>query len=100
RIAIIATLRRIVSPLVIILLIASTVSIFLGELVDAGVIILMVVLSVAVDLFQSHRSQRAAERLRQIVEVQATVRRDGRWSDVSIREVVPGDLVRLSAGDI
>jgi Mg2+-importing ATPase len=92
--------RRIFNPLVIVLLIASLLSAIVGERVQASIIALMVVASGAIDLFQTHRSQQAAERLRRRVEHQATVRRDGAWIDVPVREVVPGDRIRLSAGDI
>ncbi len=97
----VASLRRVVSPLVVILLIASAVLAALRELIDAAVIALLVGLSVGIDLLQAHhRSLRAAERLRRRVEVQATVKRDGSWHDISVRDIVPGDRVRLSAGDI
>ncbi len=88
------------NPLVIILLIASVVSALLGERVNASIIVLMVVLSVVLNFVQTYRSQRAAERLRDAVAPTATVLRDGTWSEIRRREVVPGDVVRLAAGDL
>jgi Mg2+-importing ATPase len=88
------------NPLVIILLIASLVSAILGERVNAAIIATMVLLSVAVNFVQAYRSQRAVERLRQRVAPTAAVLRDSRWGDVPRRELVPGDLIRLSAGDL
>ncbi|MET0852942.1 MAG: magnesium-translocating P-type ATPase [Candidatus Rokuibacteriota bacterium] len=87
------------NPLCVILLLAGTASAVLGEPVNAIIIVLMVVLSVALNFVQSFRSQRAAERLRQDVAPTATVLRDGRWDEVPRRELVPGDLIRLAAGD-
>jgi Mg2+-importing ATPase len=87
------------NPLVIILLIASLASAILGDVVNASIIALMVVLSVVLNFVQTYRSQRAADRLREEVAPTATVLRDGRWMEVARRELVPGDTVRLIAGD-
>ena len=92
--------RLFASPLVLILLVASAVSAWLGEDVDAGIIVAIVLLSVIVDFWQSYRSQQAADRLRSSVASTATVRRDGTWKEIPLRQLVPGDVVRLSAGDI
>ena len=88
------------NPLVTILLVASIASAFLGEIVGAVIIVTMVVLGTALNFFQTYRSQRAAERLREGVAPTATVMRDGRWIELARRAIVPGDLVRLTAGDL
>src|SRR5437899_3853650 len=87
------------NPLVIILLIASAASAVLGERVNASIIVLMVALSVALNFVQTYRSHRVAERLRDAVAPTATALRDGTWSEIRRRELVPGDIVRLAAGD-
>jgi Mg2+-importing ATPase len=73
---------------------------FLGEKVDAGIIGVIVLLSAAIDLTQTYRSQQAIEQLRQQVAPTATVLRSGEWKEIRRRDVVPGDIVRLSAGDL
>jgi Mg2+-importing ATPase len=88
------------NPLVLILLIAAVASAFLGEKVDAGIIGVIVLLSAAIDLIQTYRSQRAIEELRQQVAPTATVLRSGEWKEIRRRDVVPGDIVWLSAGDL
>src|SRR5215470_3697714 len=88
------------NPLVIILLIASVISSFVGEPVDAAIIALVVMLSVALNFVQTSRSQRAAERLRAQVAPTARVLRDGGWTEIPRREIVPGDVIQLSAGDL
>jgi P-type Mg2+ transporter len=88
------------NPLVLILLVASGVSAWLGEDVDAGIIATIVLLSVGINFWQSYRSQRAADRLRASVAPTATVLRDGTWQETPLRQIVPGDVVRLSAGDL
>src|SRR4029453_14571105 len=82
------------NPLVIILLIASAASAILGERVNASIIVLMVVLSVVLNFVQTYRSHRIAERLRDAVAPTATVLRDGTWSEIRRRDLVPGDIVR------
>lgn len=93
-------LTFVANPLVAILLIASIVSATLGEVVNASIIILMVLLSIALNFLQTFRSQRAVERLRAGVALTSTVLRDGRWVELPRRELVPGDIIRLSAGDL
>ena len=88
------------NPLALVLLAASGISAFVGDAVDASIIATLVVLSAAINLFQTWRSQRAAEDLRQRVAPTATALRDGQWREVPRRDIVPGDLVRLSAGDL
>src|SRR6266436_5825405 len=88
------------NPLVVILLVASAIAGTLGQHVDALIIVTMVVLGVAINFWQSYRSQRAAERLRSSVIPTATVLRDGVWLETPVRNVVPGDVFRLSAGDL
>jgi Mg2+-importing ATPase len=87
------------SPLVLILILASAVSAVLGDVVNAAIIALMVALSVILNFVQTYRSQRAAERLREEAAPTATVRRDGAWTELPRRLLVPGDIVRLGAGD-
>ncbi|MDE3112335.1 MAG: magnesium-translocating P-type ATPase [Chloroflexota bacterium] len=88
------------SPLVLILLAACVVSAALGDAANATIIASMVVLSGALTLVQTYRSERAAEELRGLVAPTATVLRDGAWSEVPQRDLVPGDVIRLGAGDL
>src|SRR5437762_9547481 len=87
------------NPLVVILLIASLASALLGERVNASLIVLMVVLSIVLNFVQTYRSHRVAERLRDAVAPTASALRDGTWTEIRRRDLVPGDIVRLAAGD-
>jgi Mg2+-importing ATPase len=89
-----------INPLAIILLVASAISAAVGEVLNASIIALMVLLSAALNFVQTYRSQRAVERIRKEVAPTATVLRDGNWIDIPRRELVPGDVFRLSAGDL
>ncbi len=86
--------------LVIILLIAATISVFLGQTVDATIIFVIIIASVTLDFFQEYKAGNAAELLRQKIISQASVLRDGDQRELPITNLVPGDVVSLSAGDL
>jgi P-type Mg2+ transporter len=88
------------NPLVLILVLAAVVSAFLGDPVDARIITTVVLMSAVIDLVQTHRSQSAVEKLRRQVAPTASALSDGEWKEIPRREVVPGDIVRLCAGDL
>ncbi|HEX8966706.1 MAG TPA: HAD-IC family P-type ATPase, partial [Chloroflexota bacterium] len=88
------------NPLVLILIAAALISIRFGEVLDAGIIIVVILLSVALDFFQVFRSEQAANRLKSLVALTTTVIRDGRPAQIPVREIVPGDIVELRAGDL
>jgi len=88
------------NPLVIILLIAGLVSYLLGEHESAIIVFSIVVMSTLLDFYQEHKAGRAAEMLRDRVALTATVIRDGVKREVKMTEMVPGDIILLSAGDV
>ena len=88
------------SPVTLILIISAIVSGFLGDPRDAAIILIIVLVSVILDFTQEFRAGKAAEALRKRVATAATVLRNGTKQDVEISELVPGDVIQLSAGDI
>jgi Mg2+-importing ATPase len=88
------------NPLALVLLGAAGVSAWLGDATGAAIIVVIVVIGAGINFVQTYRSSRAILRLRAGVAVTATVSRDGQWREVPRREVVPGDVIRLSAGDL
>ena len=66
----------------------------------SGIILVMVLVSGTMTLVQSVRSNKAAEKLKSLVKVTATVRRENRYNEIPMEEIVCGDLVKLSAGDM
>jgi P-type Mg2+ transporter len=87
-------------PLVAVLLVAAVISAVLGDMVNASIIVVMVLGSIGLDFVQTRRSQQAAERLRSSVAPTVTVLRDGQWLECPRRELVPGDVIALSAGNL
>ena len=93
-------LLRFRNPLVILLLGASGIAGLTGDLRSFTITLVMVALSVGLDFFQEHRADRAAERLRGSAVTRACVARDGRLRELPAPELVPGDVVALTAGDL
>ena len=92
-------LRQFKNVLVIILLAAALISFALGETVDAAVILGIVFAVSLLGFFQEYRAERALEALKRMAALTATVIRGGVESEISARELVPGDIVVLSVGD-
>ncbi len=88
------------SPLVLILVAASLVSIAVGDRVEAGIILAIVAMSALLGFVQEARSEAAVAALQARLALRATVIRDGKQQEIQIREVVRGDVVVLGAGDI
>ncbi len=98
--ALLAFLARFKNPLVIILLLAAILSFFFGDKASFFIIITIVALSVGLDFFNTYRSEQAAEALKDRVRVKAHVMREGHEHIISVSELVPGDIVLLSAGKV
>ncbi len=92
-------------PLNALLLTLAAISYFLGDIRAAVVIAVMVILAITTAFIQEHRSNKAAARLRAMVHTTASVRRtpcgaEDPFREIPIERLVPGDVVRLSAGDM
>jgi Ca2+-transporting ATPase len=91
--------KQLKEPLVLILVAATTISAILGESIDATIIIVIVVLAVVVGFVQEYRSERAVEALKKMASATCRVLRDGNEKVVDVKNLVPGDVILLSAGD-
>jgi P-type Mg2+ transporter len=88
------------NPLVILLTTLSAVSFLTGDARAGSVMATMVALSVGLRFWQEARAGAAAEKLKAMIHVTATVVRDGAAREVPLRDLVPGDIVKLAAGDM
>lgn len=86
-------------PLIIILLVATMISSFIGDLVDAIVIIAIVILAIIVGFVQEYRSEKAIHALKKMTAATIRVIRDSEEKIIDIKELVPGDIILISAGD-
>lgn len=88
------------SPLILILLIATGLSFFLHDPVNAFIIFAIVFVSGLLGFWQERSATNAVERLLAIVQIKAMVLRDGGAQEIPVEEIVPGDIVILNAGDV
>ena len=95
-----AVLRRLLEPLSLILLAAGFVSLATGDAIGGGIIVAILSLSIGLDTLQEGHAVKAAEVLRHSVALKAEVKRDGAFVAVEVEKVVPGDILRVRAGDI
>ncbi|WP_305045868.1 magnesium-translocating P-type ATPase [Geoalkalibacter sp.] len=87
------------SPIILILLFAAGLSLFLHDTIDALIILAIVGVSGLLGFWQERGAADAVDKLLALVQIQARVVREGREMKVPAHEVVPGDLVLVSAGD-
>jgi len=95
-----AVFRRLLEPLSLILLVAGFISILTGDEIGGSIIVLILTLSIGLDTVQEGHAVRTAEILRRSVALKAEVKRDGVFRQIDVESVVPGDLLRIRAGDI
>src|SRR3989304_6890382 len=87
------------NTLIIILLVAPVLSALVGELVDAGIIVVIVLFCAVLGFIQEYRAERALDALKKMLTPSITVLRGGKENEVLAKELVPGDILLLEAGD-
>ncbi|WP_148412108.1 cation-translocating P-type ATPase [Murimonas intestini] len=85
-------------PLIYVLLAATVISILLGEISDAAIIVTVIVLNAVVGVIQEGKAQKALDALKKLTSPRAVVKRGGKQMEIAASELVPGDLVFLDAG--
>jgi len=93
-------LKIVRNPLVILLSTLSIISFLTGDARAGSVMALMVGLSVGLRFWQEARADTAAEKLKAMIHVTATVVRDCAPREIALRDLVPGDIIKLAAGDL
>jgi Mg2+-importing ATPase len=88
------------SPIILILFFATGLSFFLHDQVDAIIILSIVLISGLLGFWQERGASNAIAKLLSIVQIKASVLRDGKSVEIPLEEIVPGDMVILNAGDI
>lgn len=92
--------KQLTDPIIILLLSASVLSIFLGDLMDALIIFVIVFISATLAFFQEYNASKAMEELSSLVKAKITLLRDGTPTEIEVEDVVPGDILILNSGDI
>jgi len=92
-------LNQFKNTLIIILIVATVLSALIGDLLDAGIILAIVVFCALLGFLQEYRAERALDALKKMLTPTITVRRGGKELEVLAKELVPGDILLLEAGD-
>lgn len=100
RSALVSFLLHFKSPLILILLAAAAFAGATGDVDDFTIILVIVLISVIIDHYQESKAENAAELLKEKVSTTATVVRDNVKKEIKLSQIVPGDIIYLSAGDI
>jgi len=87
-------------PLVVLLVVIAAVTFWTGDPVSGSIIGLMAIMSVVLGFYQEYRAGQEADRLSEMVRATATVCRNGKSKEIPIKQIVPGDIVDLFAGDM
>lgn len=87
-------------PMIYILMVAVVISAFLGEIVDASIIVAIILLNAIIGTVQENKAEKSLEALKELSSPTALIRRDGKPIEVPAAELVPGDIVILEAGRI
>jgi Mg2+-importing ATPase len=93
-------LDRLANPLILILLFASGLSAWTGEVTSFVIIVTIILLSLVLDVVQQRRAETTVDALRRSVGLKAQVLRDGVCREIDLDQLVPGDVVELRAGDV
>ncbi len=88
------------SPIILILIFATGLSLFLHNIIDASIIFAIVLISGMLGFWQEYSASSAVEKLLAMVQITASVLRDGTEKEIPVEEIVPGDIIILNAGDI
>lgn len=88
------------NPLIIILIVAATISGLTGGLRSMGIILSMIFLSIVLNFYQERKSDKAAEKIARRIAIRAKLLRNGQEQELETKYIVPGDIILLSAGDI
>ena len=92
-------IRQFQSPFVYILAVAAVVSLAIGELIDAGFIFGVLCLNALIGGGQEFRAEQNAKALQKLLQIRATVEREGKVTEIGAEEVVPGDIIWLESGN-
>lgn len=93
-------LRQFKSPMVYVLALAACISIIMGERLDAGAILVVILINAVIGFLTEYRAEQALQALKSMVVRQVKVIRDGEIRLLPSQELVPGDVVLLEAGDV
>ncbi|MDR2703336.1 MAG: HAD-IC family P-type ATPase [Cellulomonadaceae bacterium] len=85
--------------IIIILLVAAVAKFALGSYVDGWVLLAVVVITIAIGMVQEGRAEKSLDAIKKMLSLNALALRDGQWAEIDAETLVPGDIIRIKAGD-
>lgn len=92
-------LKQFTNPLIVVLLIISLITVIMGEIVEAVVISVVILMNCLIGFFQEHRAANAVDSIKSLISPKSKVYRDGNVQVIDAEELVPGDVILIEAGD-
>ncbi|BDS17141.1 ATPase [Clostridium perfringens] len=91
-------LSQLKDVMIYILIIAAIISAFLGEISDALIILLVIIINAVIGVIQESKAEKALDALKELSTPKALVKRDGSLKEILSEDIVPGDIVLIDAG--
>ncbi len=91
-------LSQLKDVMIYILIIAAIISVFLGEISDALIILLVIIINAVIGVIQESKAEKALDALKELSTPKALVKRDGSLKEILSEDIVPGDIVIIDAG--
>ncbi|MGU8451970.1 calcium-transporting P-type ATPase, PMR1-type [Clostridium perfringens] len=91
-------LSQLKDVMIYILIIAAIISAFLGEISDALIILLVIIINAVIGVIQESKAEKALDALKELSTPKALVKRDGSLKEILSEDIVPGDIVIIDAG--
>ena len=92
--------RQLANPVFYILIASALVTVFFGEWKQVIAIVAMMLLSIVLGFYNEYRAEQSVEKLKQRVALKALVKRNNQYTEIGSRDIVPGDIISLTIGDI
>jgi len=85
--------------LMILLIVAAIIKALMGDWIDFGVILAVIVLNLAIGMIQEGRAEKALDAIKGMLSLTALTKRNGQWEEIDSETLVPGDIIRVKPGD-
>ena len=93
-------LKQFKDPLIIMLIIATIISLVVGDITNAVIILVIICISSVLTAFQEFKSENTMKKLLELVKIKTNVKRNSKDFEIDVKKIVPGDIINLTTGDI
>lgn len=93
-------LKQFKDPLILMLIIATVISLLVGDITNAIIILVIICISSILTAFQEFKSENTMKKLLELVKIKTNVKRNSKDFEIDVAKIVPGDIINLTTGDI